>query len=158
MWYLLAALSDSTFILRFPGGSAVKNLPAMQGFYPGARKPPWRRKWQPTPVFLPGESHGQRSLVGYSLWGSKWVGYDWATKQQQQVKTQKDDCALSHGYRSFASLTIHICPLHSQHLTFVWFLVSSCSYCHPLADRLTFRSCRPKHLPSRPSIRYLETY
>ena len=30
----------------------------------------WRRKWQPTPVFLPGESHGQRSLVGYSPWGS----------------------------------------------------------------------------------------
>ena len=31
----------------------------------------WRRKWQPTPVFLPGESHGQRSLVGYSLRGLK---------------------------------------------------------------------------------------
>ena len=31
----------------------------------------WRRKWQPTPVFLPGESHGQRSLVGYSPWGRK---------------------------------------------------------------------------------------
>ena len=31
----------------------------------------WRRKWQPTPVFLPGESHGQRNLVGYSLWGCK---------------------------------------------------------------------------------------
>ena len=30
---------------------------------------PWRRKWQPIPVFLPGESHGQRSLVGYSPWG-----------------------------------------------------------------------------------------
>ena len=30
---------------------------------------PWRRKWQPTPVFLPGESHGQRSLMGYSPWG-----------------------------------------------------------------------------------------
>ena len=30
---------------------------------------PWRRAWQPTPVFLPGESHGQRSLEGYSLWG-----------------------------------------------------------------------------------------
>ena len=29
----------------------------------------WRRKWQPTPVFLPGESHGQRSLVGCSPWG-----------------------------------------------------------------------------------------
>ena len=32
---------------------------------------PWRRQWQPTPVFLPGESHGQRSLVGYSPWGRK---------------------------------------------------------------------------------------
>ena len=31
----------------------------------------WRRKWQPTPVFWPGESHGQRSLVGYSPWGRK---------------------------------------------------------------------------------------
>ena len=33
----------------------------------------WRRKWQPTPVFLPGESHGQRSLVGYSPWSHKEV-------------------------------------------------------------------------------------
>ena len=32
---------------------------------------PWRRKWQPTAVFLPGKSHGQRNLVGYSLWGHK---------------------------------------------------------------------------------------
>jgi len=31
----------------------------------------WRRKWQPTPVFLPGEPHGQRNLEGYSLWGPK---------------------------------------------------------------------------------------
>ena len=53
----------------FPIGSAVKNLPAMQeilGFNPWVRKIPWRKKWQPTPVFLPGESHGQRSLEGYS--------------------------------------------------------------------------------------------
>ena len=39
----------------------------------------WRRKWQPTPVFLLGKSHGQRSLVGYSSWGHR-VWYDWATK------------------------------------------------------------------------------
>ena len=38
----------------------------------------WRRKWQPTPVFLPGEFHGQRSLVGSSPWGLR-DGYDWAT-------------------------------------------------------------------------------
>ena len=37
---------------------------------------PWRRKWQPTPVFLPGKSHGQRSLVGYSPWGCSRVRYD----------------------------------------------------------------------------------
>ena len=42
----------------------VKNPPAMQESW--VRKIPWRREWQPTPVFLPGESHGQRSLVGYS--------------------------------------------------------------------------------------------
>ena len=35
-----------------------------RGFDPCVRKIPWRRAWQPTPVFLPGESHGQRSLVG----------------------------------------------------------------------------------------------
>jgi len=36
------------------------------GFNPWVRKIPWRRKWQPTPVLLPGKSHGQRSLAGYS--------------------------------------------------------------------------------------------
>ena len=40
-------------------------------FDPWVRKTPWRRKWQPTPVFLPGKSHGQRSLEGYSAWGHK---------------------------------------------------------------------------------------
>ena len=53
--------------------SAVKNPPAMQEtwFDPCVGKIPWRRAWQPTPVFLPGKSHGQRSLVGYSPWGRK---------------------------------------------------------------------------------------
>ena len=37
----------------------------------GINKDIWRRKWQPTPVFLPGESHEQRSLAGYSPWGHK---------------------------------------------------------------------------------------
>jgi len=40
-------------------------------FSPWVKKIPWRRKWQPTPVFLPGEFHGQRGLVGYSAWGHK---------------------------------------------------------------------------------------
>ena len=41
------------------------------GFNPWFGKIPWRRKWQPTPVFLPGKYHGQRSLAGYSPWGCK---------------------------------------------------------------------------------------
>ena len=49
----------------------IKNPPANAGdmrcrLDPWVGKIPWRRKWQPTPVFLPEESHGQRSLVGYS--------------------------------------------------------------------------------------------
>ena len=43
----------------------------------------WRRKWQPTPVFLPGESQRQRSLVGCRLWG-RTVGHSWSDLQQQQ--------------------------------------------------------------------------
>ena len=61
------------FVIVFPGGSAVKHLPAMQrqGFDDWIGKIPWRRKWQPIPVFLPGKSHGQRSLVGNSPWSYK---------------------------------------------------------------------------------------
>ena len=51
-----------------PGGSEVKVIP---GFDPWVGKIPWRRKWHPTPVLLPGESHRGRSLVGYSPWGHK---------------------------------------------------------------------------------------
>ena len=54
------------------------------GFYPWVGKIPWRRAWQPALVFLPGESHGQRSLEGYSLWGPKRVRHNLVTKQEQQ--------------------------------------------------------------------------
>ena len=59
-------------MLGFPGGSVVKNLPAMRKTQVRSwvGKIPWRRKWQPTLVFLPGKSHGQR-LVGYNPWGRK---------------------------------------------------------------------------------------
>ena len=40
----------------------------------GSGKIPWSKKWQPTPVFLPGKFHGQRSLAGYSSWGCKESG------------------------------------------------------------------------------------
>ena len=49
------------------------------GFHPWVGKISWRWKWQPTPGFLPGKSHGQRSLVGYSPWDRRRVRHDWAT-------------------------------------------------------------------------------
>ena len=62
---------------HFPGGSSGKEptcpcrRPKRHRFYPWMGKTPWRRKWQPTPVFLPGEPHGQRSLADCSPWSCK---------------------------------------------------------------------------------------
>ena len=59
----------------------VKNLPDMRwGFHPWVGKILWRRAQQPTPVFLPGKPHAQRSLAGYSPWGCKRVGHNLAIK------------------------------------------------------------------------------
>ena len=55
------------------------------GFDPQVGKISWRRKWQPTLVFSPGKSHGQRSLSGYRPWGRKRVRHHLATKQQWHV-------------------------------------------------------------------------
>ena len=57
----------------FPGGSDGKEstCSGRPGFHPWVRKIPWRRAWQPTPEFLPGEFHGQRSLTGLSSWDLK---------------------------------------------------------------------------------------
>ena len=61
--------------MGFPGGASGMNLQCRRckrrRFDPWVRKIPWSRKWQPTLVFLPGESQGQRSLVGYSSWSHK---------------------------------------------------------------------------------------
>ena len=53
------------------GGTRGKDMPASAGDIREASLIPWRRAWPPTPIFLPGESHGQGSLVGYSPWGHK---------------------------------------------------------------------------------------
>ena len=58
----------------FPGGSDGKESSCnagRPGFDPWVRKIPWRRERLPTPAFLPGVFHGQRSLLGYSPWGRK---------------------------------------------------------------------------------------
>ena len=66
----------------FPGNTSGKESACQcrrhksRAFDPWVRKIPWRRAWQPTPVFLSRESHGQRSLVGYSVWGCKKVRHE----------------------------------------------------------------------------------
>ena len=54
-----------------PSGKGSACQCRRQGFDPWSGKITWRRKWQLTPVFLPGKFHGQRSLVSYSPWGAK---------------------------------------------------------------------------------------
>ena len=70
------------FTWGLPGSSMVKNLPAIQetNVQSLGQEDPLEDQWQLTPVFLPGESHGWRGLVGYSPQGCKRVGYDVATK------------------------------------------------------------------------------
>ena len=66
----------------FPGGPEYAcqcKRYLRRGFNPWARKISWSRQWQPTPVFLPGKFHGQRSLTGFGPWSCR-VGPDWATE------------------------------------------------------------------------------
>ena len=98
--------------MGFPGGIHDKE-PACQcrrrkrcGFDPWVGNIPWRRKWQATPVFLPGESHGQRTLVGPSPWGHR-VGHNWndfarTHKLKQSSWLQKNGCVVALGVSSQA--------------------------------------------------------
>ena len=73
----------------FAGGSLIKNLPAMQEarVWPLVGKIPGRREWLPTPVFLPGDFHGQRSLVGYSPWGHMLQDVARKRKKQEELSS-----------------------------------------------------------------------
>ena len=66
-------------------------------FHPWARKIPWRRKWQPTKIFLPGQSHGQRSLVGCSPWGGKELDTTEVTLHTHMPSSKELYCQLCQG-------------------------------------------------------------
>ena len=96
-------------------------------FYPWVRKIPWRRRWQPTPIFLPGESHGQRGLASYSPWGCK----KWGTNERL---TLTDGENKSSENRTWGELQLHWVMIlsskfhpsskingnHLQYSKFVW--------------------------------------
>ena len=86
--------------LTSPMAQAVKNLPAVQETPDSQvryliQKIPWRRKWQPPPVFLPGKSQGQKSLAGYSPWGCKESD---TTKRECKIREPRGHQGTSRGY------------------------------------------------------------
>ena len=112
---MVSIVSSTILHGDLPGGSVVKNLPAKQKMlvWSLSQKIPWRRKCQPTPVFLPGKSHGQRILVGYSLRGRKRVGHYLVTKKQQQYYITYLKVAKRINLKSYSvqlSLVTQLCP------------------------------------------------
>ena len=81
--------------MSFPGGASGKESIChfrrhrRHGFNPWVRKTPWKRARQPIPVFLPRESHGQRSLVGYSPHGHKELDMTEATACTPNIRKSK---------------------------------------------------------------------
>ena len=99
------------------------DLGLIPGFNPWVRKIPWGRKWQPTPIFLPEESHGQRSLAGYSPWGLKELDMT-----EQLTHTSSDVGCLPHT-EDLRATSLHLWAqfLLSPLLSGIMVLLSSCS-------------------------------
>ena len=76
-------------------------------FDPRVGKIPWRRQWQPIPVFSPGKSHGQRGLVGYSSRGCKRVGLHWQLNSDSWWWSSFH-CIISHFYIFFEKIFIQV--------------------------------------------------
>ena len=95
--FFLSLLSRkrSSFYLKeelydFSLASKLSPLCKRHGFNPWLWKIPWRRAWQLTPVFLPGEFHAQKSLVGYSPWGHKRVRHNLANEHAQYIINDRE--------------------------------------------------------------------
>ena len=117
----------------FPGSFDGKISPCnagdlglIPGSDPWVRKIPWRRKWQPTPVFLPGEFHAQRNLVGYSPWDHKETGQDRATNHIhthmgcQDSYMPKIHCKWHHRDSSFLHLGDNLLDVRSNEPRLSW--------------------------------------
>ena len=99
------------------------------GFDPWLVKIPWKRKWQPTPVFLPGKSHGQRSLVGYSPWDCKswtWLS-DWTTTATTKGLSHSLTCGgvdvtshITHMPLAFKPVSPSVLCSHLRTSNFCW--------------------------------------
>ena len=152
----LSNLAPSKSFRGFQDGTSGKE-PTCQwwrhkrcGFEPWVRKIPWRRKRQPTPVFLSGESHGQNSLVGYSLWDRR-VGHDWSNL------THTKALDLSYDTLPITLLILATWPLlpltekHVQRISspkvsfILQILIKKSTACHKFFYALWFTSEQNKH-------------
>ena len=128
-------------VMGFPAGASGKE-PACQcrkhkrsRFHPWVRKIPWRRKWLPTPVFLPGKSHGQRSLAGYSPRGCKesdttewverthtsWHIYCMCVVWSCSAPSLGYKCCVSQMFTVFTSVSL---APHLMHDRYTWWMSS----------------------------------
>ena len=109
---------------------------------PLGQEDPWRRAWQPTPIFLPGKSHGQRRLAGYSPWGSQRFGHYWAhtclsTPQHTHTITNDVNHSLcAYLLHIFFHETFHVfCPFSNYIICFftvkVWEFSTYSRHCSP---------------------------
>ena len=137
------------FIRGFSGGSVVKESACRRsrrrrcGFDSWVGEIPWRRKWQPTPVILPGKSYGQRKLAGYSPWDRKKVGPNLATTQQQKFTR----CKMTHFNHSkrYNSILRSFTMLFNHY----WYLFSR-NFDHPKGNRASIKQSLPISLPLPP--------
>ena len=106
--------------MGFPGGSAAKNPPALleTQFLSLSWEGPCRRTWQPTPVSLPGESHGQRSLAGYSPWGLR-VRQDWSNGAWHTTLFVQSDLYHFKMFISILQYALMILFLNSEYVLYL---------------------------------------
>ena len=110
-----------THVWGFPGGASCKEptcqfrRPKRLRFHPWVGKIPWKRAWQPTPGFLPGESQGQRSLVGYRPWGHRESG-----TTEQHAHTLKEMLLFLHSTRDLTKLSLAPGTLPCRDASVAW--------------------------------------
>ena len=98
------------------------------GFNPWVRKIPWRRKWQPSPVFLPGKSHGQRSLAGYNPWCCKesdWVHIHTHTHRDKHTNVDYGKFKLIYSLVALVQNVYGKCYLKQWNQNFLCFTLTA---------------------------------
>ena len=93
---------------------------------PSSGRFPWRRKWQPTPVFLPEEFHGQKGLAGYSPWGCKVPNTTVHTHTVQVHQTKLLNCikGYTNVLQTHVYPCIHLCPTACVDISLSFYIYS----------------------------------